>query len=81
MSVEIKVNGKKEKIDRKINISEFLRKKDIRPEVVTVELNDQIIDTDKYESTNIKNKDRIELVYYMGGGIKWIQLKVQEIYN
>jgi len=35
---------------------------------VTVELNDSIIDRESYNSTTLKEKDKIELVFFMGGG-------------
>ncbi|MEN3014322.1 MAG: hypothetical protein ABDH23_06920 [Endomicrobiia bacterium] len=43
MSIKIKVNGKEEEIENEILLSEFLKLKNIRSEVVTVELNDVII--------------------------------------
>lgn len=68
MGVTIHLNGKKEDIENDISISELLEVKKIRPEVVTVELNDKIIEKDKYRSTLLKADDRLEFVYYMGGG-------------
>jgi cysteine synthase A len=69
MGMEIYLNGKKEEIQDNINISGFLEAKKIRPEVVTVELNDKIIERDKYSRTQLSPDDRLELVYYMGGGL------------
>ncbi len=42
--------------------------KGIRREVVTIELNDEIITREVYGSTVVKEGDRLEFVYYMGGG-------------
>ncbi|MBI5143498.1 MAG: cysteine synthase A [Candidatus Omnitrophica bacterium] len=68
MDITIILNGKKEKIKETINIAGLLQDKKIRPEVVTVELNDSIIDRSKYNKTFLKENDKIEFVYYMGGG-------------
>ena len=68
MAITIILNGKKEKIKEGINIAGFLQDKKIRPEVVTVELNDSIIDRSKYDKTILKENDKLEFVYYMGGG-------------
>lgn len=68
MAITIYLNGKKEEINGEISISKFLEIRKIRPEVVTVELNDNIIEKDKYSHIQIKANDKLELVYYMGGG-------------
>lgn len=68
MSIMIYLNGKKEEFGENISISKLLEAKKIRPEVVTVELNDKIIERDKYQLTLLKDDDRLEFVYYMGGG-------------
>ncbi len=68
MGMNIFLNGKKEEVAESISIAGLLKEKKIRPEVVTVELNDRIIEKSRYSDTHIKDKDRIEFVYYMGGG-------------
>ncbi len=66
--VTIYLNGKKEEVKDKMNIAQLLSERKIRPEVVTVELNDQIIERTNYDKTAIKERDKLEFVYYMGGG-------------
>ncbi len=68
MTMTIHLNGKKEEIEGGMSISNILEIKKIRPEVVTVELNDKIIEKGKYQGTLLKPDDRLEFVYYMGGG-------------
>lgn len=68
MSIKILVNGKKELIADNTTVSLFLKNKKIRPEIVTIELNDDILDKKFYDTTILKDKDRVELVFYMGGG-------------
>jgi len=69
MSLEIILNGKPEVLENEMSISDLLSRKNIRPEVVTVELNDSILERAAYDSTLVKNGDRLEFVYYMGGGV------------
>src|SRR3990167_7012268 len=64
----ILLNGKKEEIKEGANISSLLEAKKIRPEVVTVELNERVLDKGEYKATALKANDRLEFVYYMGGG-------------
>ena len=66
--VNITINGKKEELDKSISLSELLRRKNIRPEVVTVELNDSIVEKKDYADMAVKEGDRLEFVYFMGGG-------------
>ncbi|MFH1684254.1 MAG: cysteine synthase A [Candidatus Margulisiibacteriota bacterium] len=68
--MNIKINGKPEQINEGISVAELLQAKNIRAEVVTVELNDKIIDRGAYNSTRLKDGDLLEFVYYMGGGQK-----------
>ena len=68
MAISIQLNGKKEDLKDSMSISQLLSEKKIRPEVVTVELNDRIVERADYDKTAIKDKDKLEFVYYMGGG-------------
>lgn len=68
MSITIYLNGKKEGIPEGTTIIKLLEIKKVRPEVVTVELNDKIIQRNQYEETALNANDRLEFVYYMGGG-------------
>ncbi len=68
MSIGIYINGKKEEIEEDMSVLDILKLKNIRPEVVTVELNDEIIPKEKYKDIILKPEDRIEFVFYMGGG-------------
>lgn len=66
--ISIILNGKKEELEKELPVSELLKKKNIRPEVVTVELNEKILSRQEFEQTIIRNNDKIEFVYFMGGG-------------
>lgn len=66
--ITITLNGKKEELPQEINLAELLKKKNIRPEVVTVEINDRVLSRQEFDKTVIKDSDRLEFVYFMGGG-------------
>jgi thiamine biosynthesis protein ThiS len=68
MGMIITLNGKKEEIEPGMTISKLLEVKKIRPEVVTIELNENIIERSRYGELLLKAGDRLEFVYYMGGG-------------
>jgi len=68
MPIKILINGKEEKLESEMNVLELLKKKNIRLEVVTVELNEKIINGKDYQLTLLKEGDVLEFVFFMGGG-------------
>ena len=66
--MEIVVNGKKELLDAEITLSEFLQRKKLAPDTVVVEHNLAVVSNDKYDATLIKDKDRLEILRFVGGG-------------
>jgi sulfur carrier protein len=46
----------------------LLKKYKIDSKKIAVELNGKIINKNKYKLINIKNKDTIEIVHFIGGG-------------
>ena len=67
--IKIVLNGKDEELEKEISISELLKKKNIRQEVVTIELNERILTRQEFAQTTVKDNDKIEFVYFMGGGM------------
>ena len=68
MTIKIKLNGKEQEIDAKMMVSDLLLKWKVRPELVTVEVNENILQKLDYDGTEIKQNDNVEFVFYMGGG-------------
>jgi len=63
------VNDKKIDINDGLTVSELLVKEDVKmPEMVSVELNGQILKRSEFEGTVLKDDDQVEFLYYMGGG-------------
>ena len=68
MRIKVFINGKQEEFEKEVTISELLEIKKIRKEVVTVEYNEEIIKREDYDKIKLKDNDKIELVFFMGGG-------------
>ncbi len=68
--MKLTINGNLETIDHeKITVTELLKLKNVEvPQMVSVELNGEIIDQSEYEKIQIKDSDAIEFLYFMGGG-------------
>lgn len=63
------VNGKNTDITDTLTVSELLVKEDVKmPQMISVELNGQILKRSEFETTKLKDDDKVEFLYYMGGG-------------
>ena len=63
----VKINGKEDEVEE-MTLGSLLKSKKIEPQMVTVELNDQIIDRTHLADTPLHEGDEIEFLYFMGGG-------------
>ena len=66
--MKIILNGKGEELKEGVTVSDLLVSKEIRVEMVSVEVNDAILHRDAFSRTPLKEGDRVEFIYYMGGG-------------
>ncbi len=66
--MEILLNGKPKTINPGLSVETLLVELKINSKSVVVELNFDILDKDKYNSTYLKDNDRVEIVHFTGGG-------------
>lgn len=66
-TMQITINGKPEELQAD-TIMDVLKHKDVDPHMVAVELNTQIVERDQLETTNVREGDKVEFLFYMGGG-------------
>ncbi len=63
------VNGKEGNLAEGLTISQLLIAQEVKmPEMVSVELNGQILIRSEFESTALNEGDKVEFLYFMGGG-------------
>ena len=65
---KIQLNGSKLELKKKYSIFALLKKYKVDGKKAAVELNGKIINRNKHKSVYIKNKDKIEIVHFIGGG-------------
>ncbi len=65
--MQITVNGKQEEVPEG-TVLDLLKHKDWEPQMVAVELNANLLERDLLETTPLKEGDRVECIFYMGGG-------------
>ena len=63
------INGKETKVADSLTVSELLTEQSVKmPEMVSVELNGQILKRTDFENTALNDGDKTEFLYFMGGG-------------
>ncbi|MEK9656765.1 MAG: sulfur carrier protein ThiS [bacterium] len=69
--MKLKINGEEETIDREtLTVTDLLTVKEVKmPDMVSVELNGEMLERDTFETTSLKEGDEIEFLYFMGGGM------------
>ena len=65
---KIQLNGKKITIKQKISLFDLLKKYKLEKKKVAIELNGIIVPKDLYKKKKIVNKDKVEVVHFIGGG-------------
>lgn len=65
--MQLKINGKPEEFPGG-SILDLLKTKKIEPQMVAVEVNDSMVEREQLATTQLKEGDRLEFLFYMGGG-------------
>jgi sulfur carrier protein len=65
--MQVKINGKDEEFLGG-SVLDLLKTKKIEPQMVAVEINDSMVDREHLGATLLKEGDRLEFLFYMGGG-------------
>ncbi len=65
---KIQLNGKITNINKNLTIKDLLKKYKLNEKKIAVELNGVIVPKKYYTKKSIKEKDRIEIVHFIGGG-------------
>ena len=66
--IRVRVNGKERDVPGGLSVRGLLEALDLRPGMVVVELNKEILARDTYEASRVEEGDSIELVHFVGGG-------------
>ena len=68
--MEVVVNGEKQTYsEEKVSILNLLLQNEVdKPELVTVQVNEEFVDKEVYESVFVSHQDQVEFLYFMAGG-------------
>lgn len=66
--MKVIINGEEKAVDNVSSVSDLLRELGLKADRVAVELNREIAARTSWDSTQLKDGDRIEIVQFVGGG-------------
>ena len=67
--MKLTINGKDLETESAHTVAELLKEQKVKwPDMVSVELNGQILERKSFPSTSLGEGDKVELLYFMGGG-------------
>ena len=66
---KIYVNGDAQEVNLPLNVSELIKQSDVQqPDMVSVQVNEEFAEREDWENIQLKEGDRIDFLYFMGGG-------------
>ena len=69
--MKLVVNGKEVEFNTELTVSKLLVEQNVKmPDMVSVELNGQILRRTEFVAKLLNDSDKVEFLYFMGGG-KW----------
>jgi sulfur carrier protein len=66
--ITVTINGEQRAVAAGRTITDLLRDLDLHPQLIVVEYNREILDRERYPSTQVRAGDAFELVHFVGGG-------------
>ena len=66
---KIYVNGDAQEVNLPLNVSELIQQNNVvQPDMVSVQVNDEFAERDDWETIQLKEGDKVDFLYFMGGG-------------
>lgn len=66
--MRIQVNGQPREAEDSLNLRDLIASLDLKPEQIAIELNQTVIRRMHWQSTILREDDRVEIVHFVGGG-------------
>ena len=66
---QIIVNDEKQEVTLPLTLAELIKINNVfQPEMVTIQVNEDFVESEDYEKIQLKEGDRVDFLYFMGGG-------------
>ncbi len=66
--IDIRINGEDRRVEAGLTLHALLHSLELRPEMIVVEHNGDIVRKERYERVELGAGDSLELVHFVGGG-------------
>ena len=67
--MQLKINGKTENVNESVLLTDLIQQRGVESqEMVSIELNGEILEQDEVDAIVLKENDEVEFLYFMGGG-------------
>jgi sulfur carrier protein len=68
---KIYVNGDAQEVNLPLNVSELIQQNNVvQPDMVSVQVNEEFADANDWNSIQLKEGDKVDFLYFMGGGAR-----------
>lgn len=67
-TILVRLNGDDRQVPAGLSVRELLESLDLKPEMIVVEKNRDILKRDEYADVQVSPGDVLELVHFVGGG-------------
>jgi sulfur carrier protein len=67
--LRILVNGESKELDEGISLFALIQLLELPPQRIAVELNREVVRRADWDTTVLRNEDRLEIVHFVGGGV------------
>ena len=68
---KIYLNGDAQEVNLPLNVSELIKQSDVQqPDMVSVQVNEEFAEREDWERIQLKEGDKVDFLYFMGGGSK-----------
>jgi sulfur carrier protein len=66
--MQVFINGETRNLESELNLLELLKKLELPTERIAIELNKSVVRKKDWETINVSDADKIEIIHFVGGG-------------
>lgn len=69
-TLKLRINGEDHEVLENTSLQELVTQLKLSPERIAIEVNQKVVRRSDWATTLLKEKDRIEIVHFVGGGTR-----------
>ncbi len=65
------VNGEDQEVQLPLTVSDLIKQNKVfQPEMVSVQVNEEFVEREDFDTLNLNDGDSVDFLYFMGGGAR-----------